>query len=65
MTDKAKKGRWQYYKVKDNKIDRSKKSCPRCGGGTYLAQHRDRLSCGKCGYTEFGSKPAQNNDQKR
>lgn len=29
------------------------KTCPRCGDGTFLAKHKDRLYCGKCRYTEF------------
>ena len=32
------------------------KNCPKCGPGNALAQHKDRLSCGKCGYCEFTSK---------
>ena len=24
-----------------------------CGPGVYKATHKDRVSCGKCGYTEF------------
>ena len=31
------------------------KPCPKCGAR--LAAHKDRMSCGKCGYTEF--KPKQ------
>ena len=27
--------------------------CPKCGAGVYMATHKDRVSCGKCGYTEF------------
>jgi small subunit ribosomal protein S27Ae len=27
--------------------------CPKCGPGVYMATHKDRVSCGKCGYTEF------------
>ena len=53
------KGRWEYFKVTDNKIERIKKACPRCGGGTYLAAHKDRSGCGKCGYTEFTSSEKQ------
>lgn len=30
--------------------------CPKCGVGVFMAQHKDRNSCGKCGYTEFKSK---------
>ncbi|MFH1056638.1 MAG: 30S ribosomal protein S27ae [Candidatus Micrarchaeota archaeon] len=26
--------------------------CPKCGPGTKLAGHKDRLTCGKCGYME-------------
>ena len=26
--------------------------CPKCGSGVKLAEHKDRLSCGKCGYME-------------
>ena len=28
------------------------KSCPKCGAGVRLAEHKDRRSCGKCGYFE-------------
>ncbi len=27
------------------------KQCPKCG--SRLADHKNRRSCGKCGYTEF------------
>ncbi len=27
------------------------KHCPKCG--SRLADHNNRMSCGKCGYTEF------------
>lgn len=42
-----------YYEVKGNELVRKKKSCPRCGPGTLLANHKGRVYCGKCGYTEF------------
>ncbi len=29
------------------------KNCPRCGAGIFLANHKDRLTCGKCKYTDF------------
>ena len=35
------------------KARRKRKMCPRCGAGVFLAEHEDRYSCGKCGYTEF------------
>lgn len=41
------------YDIKDGKITRTKKHCPKCGDGVFLAEHKDRVSCGKCSYTEF------------
>ncbi len=34
-------------------ILKRKRNCPRCGPGIFLAEHKDRVSCGKCKYTEF------------
>ncbi|MFC5971915.1 30S ribosomal protein S27ae [Halomarina salina] len=31
-----------------------KQTCPRCGD-TFLAEHSDRVHCGKCGYTEWNT----------
>ncbi len=45
-------GHTHLYDIKDDKLIRKKKGCPKCEGA-YLAEHSDRLSCGKCGYTEF------------
>ena len=28
------------------------KSCPKCGPGVRMADHKERMSCGKCGYFE-------------
>jgi len=35
---------------------RTKPVCPKCGPGVFMATHGDRVSCGKCGYTEFTKK---------
>jgi len=43
----------ELYGVKDNKLERKRKTCPKCGEGVFMAEHADRYSCGKCGYTEF------------
>jgi ubiquitin-small subunit ribosomal protein S27Ae len=45
-----------YYQVKGDKMDRVKKFCPKCGPGVFMAEHKDRTACGKCGYTEFKKK---------
>lgn len=34
-------------------MSRSKRACPRCGPGTFLAEHEDRFHCGRCRYTIF------------
>jgi len=44
------------YQVKDGKLERKRQECPRCGPGTFMAQHENRSSCGKCGYTVFKKK---------
>ena len=44
---------YKFYKVDNDKVTRLRKECPRCGKGTFLAEHSDRLSCGKCGYADF------------
>jgi len=31
---------------------KDRRHCPKCGPGVYLAEHKDRWSCGKCGYYE-------------
>jgi len=48
--------KYKFYKVDGDKVIREKKHCPRCGPGTFLADHKTRLYCGKCHYTEFFGK---------
>jgi small subunit ribosomal protein S27Ae len=54
----------QYYEVKDGKIVRNKRTCPKCGDGVFLAEHSNRMSCGKCGYTEFKRKEKPKKEKK-
>jgi small subunit ribosomal protein S27Ae len=44
------------YEIKGEVLTRKNKSCPKCGKGFLLANHKDRLSCGRCHYTEFTGK---------
>ncbi len=44
------------YEISGTRITRKKQNCPKCGPGTFLAQHKDRQSCGKCHYTTFSKK---------
>ena len=48
--------RYKLYEVKGDKLERKRQSCPRCGDGVFLAEHKDRSSCGKCGYTVWKKK---------
>ncbi len=41
----------KYYEIKDGKLERKKKTCPKCGPGVFMAEHKDRWHCGRCGYT--------------
>lgn len=48
----------RYYEIANNKVQRRNQWCPKCGPGVFLAAHRDRVSCGRCGYTEFKKEAA-------
>jgi small subunit ribosomal protein S27Ae len=41
---------WTKYKEK------KPRTCPKCGPGYFLSEHKDRLYCGSCHYTEFSKK---------
>ncbi len=56
MAEKAKKTAGKAntsYKIEGDKISASKQVCPKCGKGYFLAEHKNRLHCGKCGYTKW------------
>lgn len=43
----------EQYEIKEGKADRKKNPCPKCGAGVFMAEHKDRTTCGKCGYTKW------------
>ena len=45
--------KWTLYKSEDGRLQRLRTHCPKCGPGTFLARHANRVACGRCGYTEF------------
>lgn len=47
--------KWKLYQVEGNKLNRKNKLCPKCGKGVFLSEHKDRLTCGNCGYMEVKS----------
>ncbi|MGA8542142.1 MAG: 30S ribosomal protein S27ae [Thermoplasmata archaeon] len=51
------KARVGLYTVQGDTLARSHKSCPKCGPGIFLAEHSDRRSCGRCGYSESKTPP--------
>jgi small subunit ribosomal protein S27Ae len=44
--------RYENYEVSGSTVKRKNKSCPKCGPGVFLAKHKDRITCGNCGYVE-------------
>ncbi|MHB8361703.1 MAG: 30S ribosomal protein S27ae [Thermoplasmataceae archaeon] len=46
----------EVYKLENNRIVRQRRSCPRCGPAVYLAEHENRVTCGRCGYMEIRKK---------
>lgn len=60
----------EIFNVEGDKVSRKRRHCPKCGPGVFLADHKNRFSCGRCGYTEFKSsskkekKPAESKEEK-
>ena len=49
----------ELWTIEGKQVVRTHKHCPKCGPGIYMAEHYDRVHCGKCGYTMFKrNKPA-------
>jgi len=53
---KKKKLKNALYEIKGENISRKNKFCPKCGAGIFMANHKDRMACGKCGYAEWKPK---------
>ncbi|HLC52744.1 MAG TPA: 30S ribosomal protein S27ae [Candidatus Nanoarchaeia archaeon] len=47
------------YEISGQLIKRKNKTCPKCGPGMFLANHKNRVVCGKCGYVEMISKKVE------
>ena len=44
--------KWEKYSIEGEELKRAR-YCPRCGPGVFLANHKDRFTCGSCGYVEI------------
>ena len=55
VKNKVPSKRWTKYKVEGDKVTRAR-TCPKCGDGIFLGDHKDRYYCGKCGYVEMKAK---------
>jgi ubiquitin-small subunit ribosomal protein S27Ae len=40
------------YEISGSSLKRKNRNCPKCGPGVFMAGHKDRWTCGKCGYME-------------
>lgn len=43
---------WKAYKVEGSRLVRVKKFSPKAGQGFFMAEHKDRRTCGKTMYME-------------
>lgn len=48
-----KKGISSLYKIQNDDIVRLRPTCERCGPGYFMADHGDRYTCGRCGFTRY------------
>ncbi|MGB9740410.1 MAG: 30S ribosomal protein S27ae [Candidatus Bathyarchaeia archaeon] len=50
---KKRKGLFSIYKIEKDKVVRLRPTCERCGPGYFMADHGDRYTCGRCGFTRY------------
>lgn len=62
MSEKKKKTtKSAYYTIEGKTLKKNKKPCPKCGAGVFMAEHKNRYSCGKCSFTEMKGGGKQDN----
>jgi small subunit ribosomal protein S27Ae len=44
--------KYKKYKIENGKVTPGR-ICPKCGPGIFMAEHKNRYHCGRCGYAEF------------
>ena len=50
---KDEKGAHGLYTIEGDKVKRLRPTCERCGIGYFMADHHDRYTCGRCGFTRY------------
>ena len=50
---KSEKGVATLYKIEGEQVTRLRPTCERCGPGYFMAKHKDRYTCGHCGFTRY------------
>jgi len=45
--------KYSKYTISGDKAQKKGKTCPKCGPSVFMGEHKNRVSCGKCGYSEF------------
>jgi small subunit ribosomal protein S27Ae len=50
---KEEKGVHAMYKIEGEKVSRLRPTCERCGPGYFMGEHKDRYTCGHCGFTRY------------
>ncbi|PIN76307.1 30S ribosomal protein S27ae [Candidatus Woesearchaeota archaeon CG10_big_fil_rev_8_21_14_0_10_37_12] len=53
---RKRKPTYKLYEIQGEKVVRKAGWSPKLGAGYFLAEHKDRKTCGKTGYTEFKKK---------
>jgi small subunit ribosomal protein S27Ae len=47
------KGVHAMYKIEGEKATRLRPTCERCGTGYFMGDHKNRYTCGHCGFTRY------------
>jgi len=50
---KSEKAVGTLYKIEGEQVTRLRPTCERCGPGYFMAKHKDRYTCGHCGFTRY------------
>lgn len=52
VKNKVPSEKWKKYEVTGGSLIK-KQSCPKCGEGVFLGEHKDRFYCGACHFVQM------------